>query len=530
MDQRTREILLLRYIDALEMDRPDVIAMILQQAEYDSILSQMIIELHRDPETVKQLLRKPTFSKNSQFRRVNRNRNVILFRGLPTVAAVIILVLSVWLLSVIVSSDDPAKVANPQITPVVDECLSVDDLPSYVVQTGDTIDLIASRFNISPDELLTANCLEASTLIGGEILAIPVVSQAVQAESTWFGYLFDAEMGRLRRVSTDGLTTVYSLGVPSSERISEDGLAISPNGELVAYCTIGNGGVTTVYLRNIVAEITIYTVMLENPSKGCKIADTAFQIDGPLLVVSRLSAQDQWQLDVIHTGQGDVTMSVNSQSTIAIAQVRPVQGEMPTVTYFDSRDWLVFAFNPHDFQTAAAYRWYLDRQVIEVSDNLTERLYGTFDFNFGTIANPLTSTEGVSLAVDEGQSNALFGANVVRQTNKAGANVDIYHNPNAILLGVQYVYDGEQTVILERPLSNLDNRDPSADSWVLLGDSVQIIADGNAIVDNAPDGLIVYTDGRLEYRGVATRLLWEGNSDNWKWVWSWRPYHINNFN
>ena len=122
MDQRTREILLLRYIDALETDRPDVVMMILAQAETDSILSQMIIDLHRDPATEKQVLRKPTASKNRHFRQVYRNRRLILFRGLPTAAALIVVILAIWLLS-ISSDDDRIKVAQPQITPSVESCL-----------------------------------------------------------------------------------------------------------------------------------------------------------------------------------------------------------------------------------------------------------------------------------------------------------------------------------------------------------------------------------------------------------------------
>lgn len=564
MNQQTREILIMRYINALENDNFDVVGMVLQAAETDPILSQMIVELHHDPAVTQNFLVMPPRRFDSGYGKHLNFRKVTSITGSLTAAAAIVLIMFVvWLLSnvipsdpsdkgvppittTIISTDTPTITSTigptntPLVTPIgsptimatntvpVEDCTpTTDDSPTVAVQSGDTLEQIATRFQVNVQDLLEINCLDEPVISDGQVINLPPLPNISNLGTNWFGYLWNAEAHQLRQVSLDGVTAVYDLGLPDGEHIGENAISVSPGGAYAVYCLVRTEDrFVDVYVQSLTSQTTTDVVQLDIQAEACQVTESAFIREGSVVVVSSASASGQWQMDIIDYVNGSLVDSLNSQDEIAQI-ISASNTSLPTITYYDSRNWLIFSFNADDYRFADGYRWHVDEGRTEVSTD-SSILSNAYDYRFSTPDGALNTSEAIHRVIEESQE--LSGSpNIIRTTAKTGDEAILYRTINAMLLEVQYVYDGGRVVVLEGPMTSLDNPQPELNRWVMLGenlgDSNVQLADGNAVLDNAPNGLVIYQDGRLEYQGAFTRLLWEGDGDAWEWLWSYNPHH-----
>lgn len=76
---------------------------------------------------------------------------------------------------------------------------------TYIVQKGDSVSRIASRFNITVEELMQANNLTTTTLQIGQVLVIPGAAARPQADSVYGRIYGDAAFVRRVRAALDWL-------------------------------------------------------------------------------------------------------------------------------------------------------------------------------------------------------------------------------------------------------------------------------------------------------------------------------------
>lgn len=383
------------------------------------------------------------------------------------------------------------------------------------------------------------------------LCTILVVGGAAQGES-WSAYLYNNLTRELVRVSLDGTQQAFDLGLGENVYLGTRDTDFTSDGSTMAYCVSDYAAVnpqapsappTTVFVRNLQTGAVNYQLDVGG-SIGCWVSYSQDNSRLALGIVryypgdpSADTTQPSWELQVRDAASGNL-----------MAQLSPFSQTAPELGLFND-----FALMPDvrsfvgDVIAFAGVPWGTEGIPIEPA----------FEWNFS--ANTVTPNDvwwrwAVSSLPETGElvwldSDSTLpmgdpGGPVPRMNvamyvpSPAGERTTIYHSPDWILLGTQFINNGEQIALqLLEPFDPNSAQPSSRTRWVAVdrqGNVSELTTnEGYTQIVSAPDGYLhLYatssmpnTTMNLEYHaGGTSTTLWTGQSENsgaaWSIIWA----------
>lgn len=386
-------------------------------------------------------------------------------------------------------------------------------------------------------------------LVGCLVMLMSLTLPPVQAQDTWFTYLYNDFDRELLRVDQNGAQTSYTLNIPEEAYVSGWDMSFSADGSLIGYCESvfsGNSAFsqTTFTVHDLSASATRFQIDL-GQTIGCATAEQSFNPTGTLVAVSTVNffAENPpadsnipfWQLRLIDTTTGGVVHELSPFSDImATTQITTDAPVMTEVRYFDD-DEVIFAelrwdmFGGVDVQ---AYRWnYLNNtleSVIGWGNDGAEYLSETGELIWAT-------NDPARPAGDMG--TGVVGNNVVQISDAGGEARTLFTTSEFIILDTAFINNGRQIAMLMLPPFDPNNLDGELTlSWFALNrdGTVTSLQDGvtNGEIAPASDGYVlldvVYSGADFStadlsltyYQNGNSTTLWQSNQDGWQMVWA----------
>ena len=339
------------------------------------------------------------------------------------------------------------------------------------------------------------------------LLCISILAvMPAQAQDNWFTVLYNSMTKTFLRVSVDGTQETFSLDLPEDAFIGAREMAFSPDGSRVAFCLIdyseNNQNPTTLYVRDLTSGTNIIEKDL-GTSIGCRVVGNE---DSSQLSVGLIryyesdpaadTSQSAWELPVIDATTGETLHSLNTDSPAAAALEYPYgESFLPYVLHFSDNE-VIFGEVPYgtefppDFPTHA---WQLEGDTLEP----------TKGWGFPFSAHLESTGEVAWLAQDPNlPAGQPFGPvpsnNIVNVTDANDETRVVYHSPDWILTGVEFMNGGAQLLLqLSEPLDMSDPNQTPSTRWIALdrqGNKTDLFtSEGFASLSIAPDGYLLFS-------------------------------------
>jgi hypothetical protein len=359
------------------------------------------------------------------------------------------------------------------------------------------------------------------------LLALPA-----SAQGDWFALLYNNMTREFLRVNADGTEETYSLGLPENLYVNARDMAFSPDGSHVAFCVIeykeNNQNITTLFVRELATESNVLTQDLGS-SIGCRVTGND---DLSLLAVALVRYYTgapqtdpslfPWELSILDADTGEIVNSLTPESPLA-PSLEYAYGEtfLPFVLQF-ARDEVIFGEVPYgsefppDFPT---YSWQLDANTLEPTAGWGYPFSDTLE-STGELAS---LAQDPTLPAGE-PGGPLPRNNIVTVTDASGATEVVCHSPDWILVGVEFIDNGERLAF--ELLEPFDPNDPNVPSGMRLialdrpGNVTELISSGGSIVVmGAPDGFVVFVNQSSTLPSMLS--LQYGSDGNLNTVWSY---------
>lgn len=371
------------------------------------------------------------------------------------------------------------------------------------------------------------------------LLAMSVASALAQ-DTPWFVYVYN---GRdLVRVSLDGTTESYNVGLGENVFVGGRDMAFNADGSRAAFCAASYPPAvegqesqppsTHVILRDIVGQTNLFDVDL-GAAIACRTGQNALSPDGGLLAVGIINYmfpdeatdpnQPAWQLLVLDTATGSVAYELNDQSAAAVNIFGASNGG-PTMPYLQSVDASSVIFAPIPWFTEgfidAAYRWHLDTGVIDAAP-------GEQWEQFNVDRLPATG-ETAWVAADPNlpalqPMGPVPAFNVVRVADSSGQVTTIYHNGQANPFDARFINNGQQVAVMVQP--PFDESNPVEYRWIAIDRTGNVTDLFTAVsftyLEGAPNGYVylVWDSPNQDPNNATYRLIYTANGQTAE-LWS----------
>jgi len=372
--------------------------------------------------------------------------------------------------------------------------------------------------------------IKRSMLLVIGILLMTALSSA-QETPQWSAYLFDNINYDLIRVSHDGTTEAFSLGLSDNEYLSQNEITISHDGQLVAYCKTSRdqgNDLKILVIREIETGNNLHEITF-GTHPAC--AATAFSEDDTWIALSLVhrNAFDTtggdapfWSLRFINVETGATDESRILEETDEMMPEFVLFGEdIPLMAHIEQFDdeHIVFLGYPYvgmgGPSHVPAFDWnFADKTVTELS------------LEYGRIGNDFLPETGelVYPALDESLEAAqpdgpLALANVVNVQDADGTVNTIYHNEEWVIVNTTFINDGQSIAVLllagfEPGMSPDKTNDLRID--IIDRDGTVTVLDrefDDALwLENAPGGMAIFftPNPSADFNGTQI-LLWNGS-------------------
>lgn len=385
--------------------------------------------------------------------------------------------------------------------------------------------------------------------VGCLLLLMGLSIFSVQAQETWFAYLYNDFERTLLRVDQNGNQTTFALNIPEEAYVSGWDMTFSHDGSLVGYCeSVFSGDSAFSQTRFTVHDLNAGAPRFQvdlGQTIGCASTQESFSPDGSLVAVSTVNffADNPppdpnipfWQLRLLDTNTGAIVHELNSFSDIVpttnLTADAPVMTE---VRYFDD-DEVIFAELRWDIFSGVesqAYRWnYLNNTlspIIGYGNDGADSLDGIGELVW-------TALDDSRPAGDMGAGFA--GNNVVQISDVNGEGRTIFSTSDFVILDTVFINNGRQVAMLMLPPFDPNNLDAELTlTWLALNrdGTVTTLQEGVSTgeIAPAPNGYaifdVVYSGADFSqadlsltyYQDSNSTILWQSNQDGWQLVWA----------
>jgi hypothetical protein len=342
--------------------------------------------------------------------------------------------------------------------------------------------------------------------IGLLCLLVALVAIPATAQNDWFVMLFNSLTREFVRVNADGTQETYALDLPENLYVGARDTAFSSDGSRVAFCVVeyreNNQNVTTLYVRELASGTSIVAQDLGS-SIACRVTGNDDFSQLAVALVRHFSGDPQadtslpgWELLIVDSTTGQTQYTVNPESPLA-ASITYTYGEtfLPYVLRFDESE-VIFGEVPYGTEFPPdfpVYAWQLDADTLEQTEGWG---YPFPDFlestgEFASLEQDPTLPAGEPMG-------PVPISNIVTVTDASGATQVVYHSPDRVLVGVEFIEGGERLMLLLTESFDPNNPNDIPDTyWIALdrqGNVAELFSsDGFATLTAAPDGFLVFS-------------------------------------
>lgn len=337
------------------------------------------------------------------------------------------------------------------------------------------------------------------------LLLVALVAVPATAQSEWFVMLYNGMTREFVRVNADGTQVTYSLDLPENQYVGARDIAFSPDGSRVAFCVVeyheNNQNLTTLHVRELASGTSIVTQDIGS-SIACRVTGND---DFSLLAVALVryfpddpqadTSLSSWELLVVDSNTGQTQYSLNPQSPLAASLTYPYGETFLAFVLRFSGNEVIFGEVPYGTEFPPdfpVYTWQLDANTLEPTEG-----WGYPFSSYLESTGELASLEqDPTLPAGEPMGPVPL-SNIVTVTDADGAPQVVYHSPDRVLVGVEFI-DGGERLMLQLTDSfdpNNPNDIPDTD-WITLdrqGKVEELLStDGFANLTAAPGGYFVF--------------------------------------
>jgi hypothetical protein len=337
------------------------------------------------------------------------------------------------------------------------------------------------------------------------LLVVLVVIPAT-AQSDWFVMLFNSMTREFVRVNADGTQETYSVDLPENQYVGARDIAFSPDGSRVAFCVVeyreNNQNITTLHVRELTSGTSLVAQDLGS-SIACRVTGNDDFSQLAVALVRYFSGDPQadtslpgWELLVVDPNTGETQYTLNRDSPLA-ESVTYTYGEtfLPYVLRFNDNE-VIFGEVPYGTEFPPdfpVYTWRLDADTLEPIEG------------WGYPFPMFLESTGEFAALEQDQTlpagepmGPVPRSNIVTVTDASGASQVVYHSPDRVLVGVQFIEGGERLML--QLTESFDPNNPNAvpaTHWIALdrqGNVEDLLStDGFATLNAAPEGYLVFS-------------------------------------